>query len=93
MLAPDGELLSHCDLKKSKWYVDRKLADIVSTDPFTIQFKFEPRGRERQRNQGDLYDSSFYLEDRENKCVCCGSHKDFSRYHVVPTMYREHFPD
>jgi len=26
-------------------------------------------------------------------CVCCGDKEDFSRFHVVPTLYRTHFPD
>ena len=41
----------------------------------------------------ELYDDNFYIADRENKCVNCGADKDYSRFHVIPTLYRANFPD
>lgn len=38
-------------------------------------------------------DGKFYIVDRENRCVVCGVEKDYSRYHVVPALYRTHFPE
>jgi hypothetical protein len=46
MVAPDGEVLSNCDSKKIKWYLDRDLAEVISENPLTIRLKFEPNGRE-----------------------------------------------
>jgi cation-transporting P-type ATPase D len=38
-------------------------------------------------------DDQYYATDRENKCVVCGGKENFSRFHIVPTLYRTHFPD
>lgn len=94
MLAPDGELLSNCDFKKAQWYIDRDLADKINDNPFTIRLKFEPNGRTNSHKpQAELYDDNFYTVDRKNICVCCGKDKEYSRFHVVPTLYRTNFPD
>lgn len=89
MVAPDGELLSNCDFKKAQWYIDRNLAVKLSDSPFTIRLTFEPNGRSNTiKPHMDLYDDNFYTVDRENKCVSCGKEKDYSRFHVIPTLYR-----
>ncbi|CDW82708.1 3-5 exonuclease family protein [Stylonychia lemnae] len=93
MFSPDGELLSNCDFKKAQWYIERELADQISSDPFTIKLRFEPNGRGQPKPLEELYDDNFYVTDRENKCVNCGSEKDYSRFHVIPTLYRQSFPD
>ena len=53
---------------------------------------FEPSGRSMQGEE-NWVDDTYYATDRENKCVCCGAKDNFSRFHVVPTLYRTHFPD
>lgn len=94
MVAPDGELLSNCDFKKANWYVERGLAEKILDEPYTIRLLFEPNGRSGvAKPHVELYDDNFYTVDRENKCVCCGKEKDYSRFHVIPTLYRQHFPD
>lgn len=93
MIAPDGEQLANCDRKKAMWYIERDLADIVNEEPLTIRLKFEPNGRGKDKPYAQLYDDHFYVADRENKCVVCGLDKDYSRFHVIPTLYRTHFPD
>jgi hypothetical protein len=45
MVAPDGALLSNCDMKKAMWYIERELGDKISDSPFTIKLRFEPNGR------------------------------------------------
>jgi hypothetical protein len=40
MLAPDGTEMAAINNKKVKWYVDRGLATLVSSNPPTIQLKF-----------------------------------------------------
>lgn len=93
MVAPDGELLSNCDSKKANWYIERGLAEIIKQQPLTIKLNFEPNGRKNgengQKPHHDIYDDAFYVVDRENKCVVCGSKKDYSRYHVIPALYRQ----
>ena len=93
MVAPDGELLSNCDMKKAMWYIERELADKICDQPFTIKLKFEPNGRSVEKKLQTIYDDQFYVVDRQNICVVCGKDKDYSRFHVVPTLYRTHFPD
>lgn len=41
----------------------------------------------------DLYNEKYNLVDRENRCVVCGSDKNYARYNVVPVLYRSHFPN
>lgn len=84
--APDGEPICKCDHKKIKWYLDRDLATLVEEDPPTIRLKFEPKGR---GNAGD----QFYMTERRNLCVCCGTEFDLTRHHVVPHSFRKYFPD
>ena len=93
MVAPDGGLLSNCDMKKAMWYIERDLADKICDNPFTIKLRFEPNGRGIPASQSAIYDDKFYVVDRKNQCVVCGKDKDYSRFHVVPTLYRTHFPD
>ncbi len=72
MVAPDGELLSNCDMKKAMWYIERELADKIKDTPFTIRLRFEPNGRGVAKPVQTIYDDKFYIVDRENKCVVCG---------------------
>jgi len=92
MLAPDGNLLSYTDHKKAHWYVERGLATKVCSDPLTIKLNFEPSGRDSNPTNKAMNDDAFYCADRENACVRCGSTEDFSRFHIVPSLYRTHFP-
>ena len=87
MIAPDGELLSNCDTKKVHWYVEKGLGEIICEDPLTIKLNFEPNGR-TNRELNELYDDDFYASKRANVCVVCGAEKDYSRFHVVPALYR-----
>lgn len=65
MIAPDGELLSNCDMKKAQWYIDRQLAEKVFDEPFTIRLLFEPNGRTGTlKPHTDLYDDNFYTVER-----------------------------
>lgn len=84
--SPEGVLMFHCGPRKCMWYLSRDLADIVAMDPPTIRLKFEPNG---QGHAGDEY----YLSTKRNECVVCGVTTDLSRHHVVPQLYRRHFPE
>lgn len=86
MLAPDGEMLCRCSVKKLKWYLDRDLAVWDKDDPPTIRLRFEPKGR---YHAGD----AVMLADRDNKCVVCGATENLNRHHIVPSCYRQYFPD
>ncbi|NWU90450.1 EXD2 protein, partial [Upupa epops] len=83
--APDGQPLCTCDRKKAQWYLDKGIGDLVSTDPFVVQLRFEPSGR--PESQVD-----YYLTVKENLCVVCGKRESYIRKNIVPHEYRKHFP-
>lgn len=94
MLAPDGVVLSNTDKKKAYWYVERNLATIECEEPLTIRLNFEPSNRYHNRETGEEdKDDEFYSATRENKCVTCGSTKDYARFFIIPSLYRTHMPD
>ena len=91
MLAPDGEALCFCDTKKMNWYISRKLAEIIQEDPPIFRLFFEPNARGCKDE--DDKDSKFYVSERKNRCVVCGSEENYMRFHVVPLLYRQFFPE
>mgnify|MGYP000562813796 FL=1 len=94
MLAPDGFCLSNCDRKKAEWYVDKGLGTVVCENPFTVKLNFEPSNRQYNRETGEEdKDDEFYVADRENKCVVCGTDKNYSRFFIIPGVYRTHLPN
>lgn len=84
--APDGEVLSTIDIKKAKWYLDKNLATLISSDPFTVRLTFEPAGR----NVGDA--GQYYATPKDNFCVVCGKSNSYIRKYIVPREYRKFFP-
>uniref|UniRef100_A0A1I8G8B8 3'-5' exonuclease domain-containing protein n=1 Tax=Macrostomum lignano TaxID=282301 RepID=A0A1I8G8B8_9PLAT len=87
MLAPDDELMCTLDKRKADWYTERGLATVVSTDPILIiRLNFEPSGRPRG-------DQAYYLAERDNRCVVCGSVQGLQRKKIVPEEFRRHFPE
>lgn len=91
MQAPDGEVLCYCDSKKMNWYISRGLAKLESEDPCVFKLIFEPNARGCKDE--DDKDSKFYISERKNRCVICGNEDNYMRFHVVPIIYRQHFPE
>jgi hypothetical protein len=104
VLSKDGELLFRCSKKRVYWYLSKGLASLIqpslsnpvedpkvllesldSNDAIVIQLNFQTRGPGRIGNL-------FYLEDRQNRCVCCGSTQHLTLHHVIPDLYRQHMP-
>lgn len=83
---PDGVHIFNCGEKKANWYLKRNLADVIQEAPFTIRLNFEPNGKGHA-------DDSFYLQERQNICVCCGTKEQLTKHHVVPYCYRRFFPE
>lgn len=83
---PDGIHIFNCGDKKAQWYLKRNLAKKINEEPLVIRLTFIPNG------QGHAADS-FYLQKRQNNCVCCGREEEMTKHHVVPYMYRRFFPD
>lgn len=83
VLNQSGELIFTCSSKKSRWYLDKNLAEQV--DEKLIRLNFETKG---PGNQGDPY----FLSEKANACVVCGSDKSINRHHIIPKQYRKYFP-
>jgi len=105
---PDGAHLCNCNTKKAMWYVHKNLGKIIyETDALKVQLHFQPNSdniaEQKQapaamlvkdtQGMGDLYNEQYNLVDRENRCVVCGSDKNYARYNIVPVLYRSHFPN
>jgi hypothetical protein len=80
--SPDGKLMFRCGVKKAKWYLNKNLAHSVGEN---IYLNFNPNGL-------GYHNKEYGLNEMENKCVVCGSLDNLTRHHVVPFMYRKHFP-
>lgn len=80
---PEGQLLFRCDDKKANWYLSRNLANIVKDKE--IKLSFVPAGPGHQ-------DDPFYLSERPNHCVVCGSKEYLTKHHCVPSQFRRFFP-
>ena len=83
VLSPEGDIMFHCNEDKINWYLTRNLADKIS--PTAIQLRFKPNG---PGHMGDHY----YMSQKENKCVVCGTESQLTRHHVIPYCYRRYFP-
>ena len=84
ILSPEGELISRCDERKIKWYLDRGIAEQVSKDPPTIKLKFAPKGN-KGANQPHI------LFGKPNICVICGTDEELTKHHIVPYSYMRYF--
>ncbi len=63
----------------------------MSSDNKTIKLTFEPKGR--GFSELEFIDNKFYTVDRDNTCVVCGNTEKYLKYHIVPSFYRQHFPN
>jgi len=66
-------------------YIEKKLGVKVNDDPLIVQLNFEPSGR-------PLSERNYYLQEKENLCVVCGSTDSYIRKNIVPHEYRKFFP-
>ncbi len=82
----DGIHIFNTSPKRCKWYLNRGLAKIIQDEPLIIRLAFKTKRDGRA-------DDEFYLQERVNCCVVCGTYSNLNKHHVVPLMYRRHFPD
>ena len=84
-----GHLLCHTEFKKARWYVHKNLASVVheAEGELTVQLNFEPNKRATES------EDEFYVQSTRNVCVRCGKDSEYSRFHIVPSIYRTHLPE
>lgn len=86
MFSPDGTLLCRCHADKAEWYLSRGLAFVIEQNPYlSIQLNFEPKGK-------GYSGEPFYMQDKENHCVVCGSENNLTKHHCVPACFRKRMP-
>lgn len=85
---PNGEILCYSNSKKAYWYIDRSLATIITKEPLVVRLNFEPN----IKSGVEMRDRKFFIKEKNNECVVCGSSESFLRYRVVPLLYRQYFP-
>jgi 5-methylcytosine-specific restriction endonuclease McrA len=56
-----------------------------------IKLLFEPQGR--GFSELEFIDHRFYTVDRLNQCVVCGNSEKYLKFHIVPLIYRQYFPN
>ncbi|XP_065181621.1 exonuclease 3'-5' domain-containing protein 2-like [Sycon ciliatum] len=83
----NGHFLAMVDESRSKWYLNKKLAEIVSESPdscVTLKLKFDTPVPNCLRTHSD--------EPRKNICAVCGSTEIHAVLAVIPNLYRRNFP-
>jgi len=83
-------VLCYASKSKSNWYLEKGLATVVEKDPQIVRLNFEPKGN----GYSDIsVHPSAYTIEKKKKCVVCGFKGDYLKYHVVPLLYRQAFPE
>lgn len=81
-----GIHIFNCSKKRCAWYLKRNLATIVKANPLTIQLNFVSKG------DGHM-DEPYFLQDRKNICVVCGSSEKLTMHHILPFCYKRHMSE
>ena len=66
--------------------MSKERGTVVCENPITVRLNFEPAGR-----PSTDYDQ-YYLLEKSNMCVVCGSKDSILRKNIVPHEYRRNFP-
>lgn len=83
MVHPDGTVMCLTSERRANWFIERNLAVWEGDDHKAFRLTFTPGGKGK-------HDNPFYIQERENICVCCGSTEGLNRHHVFPTVFRKH---
>jgi len=80
--------LGHNFIVKLRTFDDNELSVYgivveVHDDPLTVRLLFEPSGR-------PVDEQSYYLSEKDNVCVVCGSDESYIRKNIIPREYRKY---
>lgn len=87
MLSVNGEPLFKCSPKKARYYLKKNLA--VSINEKTHQLITDKVEERLEYLYGDVL-SPFFLENKNDKCVVCGTKYNLTRHHIVPKRHKPH---
>ena len=83
ILDPDGNLVGMCDVKRYRWYIRQNIAVPVADK--TIKLMNQPT----YKNDRVICPPV----ERDAICVACGVDNDLTKFHVVPSQFKKHFPE
>lgn len=87
--SPTMDFMFFSNKKRIKFYIKNNLVNKI--DDNTYQLNFIPKG-----NGYSGFDSfvgmNLKMMKRENKCVVTGKTTHLTRHHIVPSLFRKHFP-
>lgn len=89
VLDTKGEPILRCSAKRAAFYTRKGYTREVS--PGVLQF-LDPRTEDRLR---ELYlggFTEFFMEVKNDRCVCCGATAALTRHHVVPKRHKKNVP-
>ncbi|KAL0212288.1 hypothetical protein RCL1_005914 [Eukaryota sp. TZLM3-RCL] len=91
LFSPDGTPLARISKKKCDFYLARNIARIVrirgTLETAAIQLLIKPLGCD------SLSDHQPYLMGPIGEhCVTCGAENNVTMHHIIPRVYRSHFP-
>lgn len=89
VLDTKGEPILRCSAKRAAFYVRKGYAREV--EPNVLQFT-DPQTEDRLR---ELYlggFTEFFMEVKNDRCVCCGAASDLTRHHIVPKRHKKNVP-
>ncbi|VTR92014.1 3 -5 exonuclease : Uncharacterized protein OS=Rhizophagus irregularis (strain DAOM 181602 / DAOM 197198 / MUCL 43194) GN=GLOINDRAFT_99202 PE=4 SV=1 [Gemmata massiliana] len=89
VLDTKGEPILRCSAKRAAFYLRKGYAHKIA--PNVLQFT-DPQTEDRLR---ELYlggFTEFFMEVKNDRCVCCGATTDLTRHHVVPKRHKKSVP-
>ena len=93
--SPLGARPQKCGVGLRRWENQRRLSSFgddfergcitvkVADDPVTVQLLFEPSGRPAD-------EQNYYINEKDNVCVVCGSDESYIRKNIIPREYRKY---
>ena len=89
VLDTKGDPILRCSAKRAAFYLRKGYARAIA--PNVLQF-LDPQTEDRLR---ELYlggFTEFFMEVKNDRCVCCGATTDLTRHHVVPKRHKKNVP-
>jgi hypothetical protein len=83
ILDPEENLIGLCDVKRYRWYIRQNVA--VPFGEKTVKLLKPPEYKDGF--------SIYKPVERDTVCVVCGVVNDLTKFHVVPSQFKKHFPD
>lgn len=88
VLDTKGSPLVRCSFRRAKFYLDRDYA--FEVEPGVIRLKKDTTEKRLFALHGEL--DAYFMEEKNGRCVCCGSTVALTRHHVIPHRVKKYVP-